>query len=210
MPILRIKIPDDEFDNLKEKLKYVPTNSSPASYNMLDMDYELSIIISNVKRDLKYYKQINYTQVYSGYNFDEILPQLKIGKDGYAKYDIEKVFSGYDYDPKHYEDLRIEDYDNLYDIVCKSNQNFDLLEVKNKLQDLKMSITETEFYENIDEIMFEPWEEEQFNKYLKDTDDNTVEEEVSENNDLEEYENENLQEFKIKNATMIFEINGYI
>jgi len=203
MPTLRINMTEDEFTELKN----ISENDDDTI--LISVDYDLSIIITEIKYYLKFYKKINFTEVYPGYNFNEIVPQLQIGEDGYAKYDIEEVFSGYNYDVKYYKKLNINDHGILKDMVYDSNKDFDLMDIRNKLDNMEMAISEEELYENIGDVTFESWELEQINKSIYHSLDNTIEEEEETGNEMiEEIEDEDNELFKIKDATMTFEING--
>jgi len=211
MPTLRIYIPDEEFSNLKEEgLPKTVETIEPPEFSIEESLYN---IVYNIKFYLKFYKSINYTEFYSGYNFNEILPQLQVGEDGYPQFDVEEVFAGYDYDPDHYKDLNITDYGTLNNKVYKSNKYFDLLEVTKKLNDLELSVATIDFTNKYKSVSIEPWELEQIHKYDKDPEDVIAATEnpiIEEESVIIEEETEITEEFKIKNATMIFEINGNI
>jgi len=93
MRTLKINIPDNEFEELKEGLK---KKNLPDS--TLNVDVALVNVITQVKYYLKLFKEINFKEVYSGYNITENFPQLQVGEDGNAQFDIEEVFAGFDYD----------------------------------------------------------------------------------------------------------------
>jgi len=273
MPILRINIPNENYEELKnnyENFKKVmnylknhmgsdntttitttttttttTTNNNNVGGSDVDLDFNLAFIVSEIKYELKFYKKINFNEVFPGYNFDEILPQLQIGEDGYAKFDVEEVFAGYDYDPEHYRDLNIE---NINDMVYKSNKNFDIVEIRETIYNLKMAIDNDEFYEKYNDITMESWEIEQINKYIKYSNDDEIygeyETDINYMENVDEFETdvnymENVDDFdtdnnfmegfeifenflkesdktsvldmvnfKTKNATMTFEING--
>jgi len=199
MPTVKIFMPENEFVEFKTILSINDTLIEP-DFNIID---SISNIMQTVKFDLKYYKQINFTEAYSGYNFDEILPQLQVGKDGYPEYDVEEIFKGFNYDPEYYIGLNIEDIFTLMNMIFESNVNFNLNEIFDKLNGLKKSISDKELYKMVGDISFEPWEYEEFDKYK----DKSLTEEFTNNDDVSENKIE-ITDFKTKNATMTFELNG--
>jgi len=180
MPTLKIIIPDNEFEDLTKGMKDNDLSDSSLN-NKQNLDSKLLNIIKQVKYYLKLYKAINLKEAFPEYDFNEILPQLKVGEDGYAQYDVEEVFAGFDYDPEHYAEFSNEDIDILTEMVFKSNKDFDLQEILTYLNVMDMSIP----YEDLLKIVL------------------TI------NMEIEQFNN-NGEEFKTKNATMIFEINGNI
>jgi len=209
---------EENFINLKNKANNVYSNISNSNntttefdindilYETKDLFSDIPKIMHEIKYNLKLYKKMNFKEIYPEYDINEIFPQLQVDKEGYAKYDIEEVFKGYDYNPEHYQDLNIENYDSLKKYIYESNKSFNLFEINNKLNDLKMAIDIIELYKMVGDISFESWEIKEFNKYNKNSAVEEVEEteERKENNEKEN----NIFNFKTKNATMIFELNG--
>jgi len=106
-----------------------------------------------------------------------------INKNGYPLFDVEHVFSEFDFNPEHYEDMDINDLYSMEMKVFESNEKFNIL----KLLDI--------FYN----LLYE--------KKI----DSTIIEKIypSENIDEKFYIN-NENDFKTKNATMTFDLHGYI
>jgi hypothetical protein len=166
VPVFRIKLPKNEVFMLKRAASHTQS---------------LDFFNNKIKTIIETINSENFNEMYPEYDFNEILPQLKVGEDGYAQYDVEEVFAGFDYDPEHYAEFSNEDIDILTEMVFKSNKDFDLQEILTYLNVMDMSIP----YEDLLKIVL------------------TI------NMEIEQFNN-NGEEFKTKNATMIFEINGNI
>jgi len=192
MPTLKINMPDEDFEKLINNYETYKIMTE----GHFDLDYLLAIIVFEIKTNLKFFKKINFNEVYPGYNFDEILPQLQIGEDGYAKFDVEEVFAGYDYDPEHYLEINVENKEVLYYMVYESNKNFDLMGILGTTNNLKMAVDEDEYFKIFQNINLESWEIDQIYKYINRT------------NNMLDLNVMDLLNFKTKNATMTFEING--
>ncbi|OUM70544.1 hypothetical protein PIROE2DRAFT_1434 [Piromyces sp. E2] len=219
MPTLRISISNEEFIELKDKATY---------YNYIDYDYYLSkmpMVLKNYTLELQ---KINYNEVFPGYNFNNILPQLQMGEDGFAKYDYKKIITGFDYDMKHYDE---GDYELFYKHVLGSNKNFNLLEIIDTLKGMNMSIINNGenkvLYEDInkyiDDVLEETEDDDEYSFYNalnnipdeKELHINSINTEESLNEDKKN-QNEEVpltfdnpyRQFKTKNATMNFELNG--
>jgi len=128
-------------------------------------------------------KQINFNELNLTFEYNDVLPELQIDKDGYPLFDVEHVFSEFDFNPEHYEDMNINDLYSMEMKVFESNEKFNIL----KLLDI--------FYN----LLYE--------KKI----DSTIIEKIypSENIDEKFYIN-NENDFKTKNATMTFDLHGYI
>jgi len=128
-------------------------------------------------------KQIDFNELNLTFNFNVILPELHIGKDGYPLFDVEQVFSEFDFNPENYEDMNINDLHSMEIIVFKSNEKFNIL----KLLDI--------FYDLLDEEKI----------------DSSIIEKIYPTENLDEKFHINSEnEFKTKNATMTFDLHGYI
>jgi len=231
MPTLRIHMPDENFEELMnyfESFKMMIekfNNLNNESDSKLEIATYLAVIVTQIKMELKFYKLVNFNEVFPGYNFDEILPQLQIGEDGYAKFDVEEVFAGYDYDPEHYSEINVKNMEISTNMVYESNKNFDIVGIRYTINNLKMANSD-EFYGKYNDVSLESSDIEQINKYVKifnseafnesETDKNSTEDiEISDELETEIHNMENDENnfmnnynFKTKNATMTFEING--
>jgi len=123
-------MPAEEFDDLKYKATYF----QKLEYGIILPD--IALIIKNYIMELQ---NINFNEVFPGYDFKEILPQLQVDEDGYTKFDVEQVIADLDYDPKHYDDGKME---ILIKHFLESNSNFNLYEIVDTLKELNMAEVE--------------------------------------------------------------------
>jgi len=136
---MNVYMPEEEFANLKYSAIENKINVS----NVLN---KMPIVIEKYLNELQ---TINFVKIFPGYNFNENIPQLQVGEDGYAKIDIEKIITEFDYNVEH--------YDSNTDLVMilflkhflETNENFNLLEITNKLNEIEIDQTEevTEIFE---------------------------------------------------------------
>ncbi|ORX82570.1 hypothetical protein BCR32DRAFT_244085 [Anaeromyces robustus] len=136
MATVRISMPDEEFIELKEIATYI---------EKLKFEYNMPIMSGILKRCTENLQIINFKEIFPGYNFTKILPELKIDENGYAKFDIEQVVNNFDYNIKHYN----EGSPKLFiKHILNSNKSFKLLEISDTLKEMKMADTD-----NKDEIL---------------------------------------------------------
>ncbi|OUM67813.1 hypothetical protein PIROE2DRAFT_4622 [Piromyces sp. E2] len=153
--------------------------------NIMFSQYNFPVVEEKIKYILLAIKKLNFTEIYPDYDINEILPELQIDEDGFAKYDAKQIFSGFDFNSDHYSKEDIVLSKDPY----MSNENFNLGLIMIKLNRLSMS--DTIDVENILELLYNV--EENLNK-LKYSDEIIY----------------TLSEFKTKNATMTFDLNGYV
>jgi len=131
---------------------------------------------------LRNIKEINFYEVFSECNVDLLLPELQIGEDGYPKYDVEEILAGYDFNPERYVN---ENTQTIAMAVLASNKDFDLYSVLMKTYVMKIS-------ENADEV--------QVKKLLSGYEHISKKEET--------FFFYSFSEYKTKNASMTFELDG--
>lgn len=159
------------------------SNLKDKATNFAVFDSEFSNNTSHIiEVYLKNIKEINFHEVYSECNVEYILPELQIGEDGYPQFDVEEILAGYDFSPERYAN---ENTQTIVMAVLQSNKNFDLYSVVMRIVKMRMS-------DGVDQ-----------EKILK---------------LLNGYEHKSKQEvmfflypfseFKTKNATMTFELDG--
>ncbi|ORX41537.1 hypothetical protein BCR36DRAFT_364100 [Piromyces finnis] len=136
-------------------------------------------------------KKVNFKEYYPGYNFDEILPELKIGEDGFPTFDAIEVINGFDFNLENISIVSMEDFYEVYYEILESNEDFNMIRISEVLDGLKMSDNhnDMELLEIIQNASIP----------------SDIRSIISIN---EEEEEEVMKSFKTKNATMIFEING--
>jgi len=101
-------------------------------------------------------------------------------------YDVDKVFSGFDFNLDHYNK---EDEESFSKNPYESNEHYNLNEIMNTLQQLIMSdnVKDNDIFNLLCDV------EENLNK-IKNKEDTDF----------------SLSKFKTKNATLTFELNGYV
>lgn len=188
-------MPEEEFNIMK---KAADMNDNINDYN----SYEKDVTTNAIEKVTKYIdniKNINFKEVYPGYDFDKILPELKIGEDGYPTYNVYEVLNGFDFYPENSNDLLPNELSNY---VIESNKDFNLFRITEICSTLKMSdfFDEEEINKlfNLEELynMYDAIEEEFSTEIPTD----------SSNDGISDFLNS--LEFKTKNATMIFELDG--
>ncbi|ORX42704.1 coth-domain-containing protein [Piromyces finnis] len=147
-------------------------------------DYYDYIIMERVKYEIEIYvfflKKINFKEFFPGYNIDEILPELKVGEDGFPTYDEMEVINGFDFNLENISNFKDENEKVMS--ILKSNINFNLYNIISGISLLEIS----------DE------KDKELNNILSTTISN-LKFVVS---------NRASTDFKTKNATMIFELDG--
>jgi len=197
----KITLPDNEFSTLKEKVNF------NIDYEEYGGDDPIEETKKTIKAYLKFIKRINFYEVFPGYNFTEILPELKIREDGYSHINLNQILNGFDYNPEHYN----ENEDITYDIML-SNPKFKLFHVFYVISNLDMSynVAIDPFFDNLYIFKFVDFDElesvEQISEYINEIEE--IEEEEENNFKIENESNQILPEFKTKNANLKVEING--
>ncbi|OUM64464.1 hypothetical protein PIROE2DRAFT_8775 [Piromyces sp. E2] len=190
-----------EFRYIIENVNEYFISQIEQSDDLFDLDSSLKNIKTDIIRTLKYFKILNFTSIYPGYDFVEILPDLQIAEDGYAKFDIKEVYRGFNFDPEYYKENYpdIKTDEQLLLNVFSSNDNFDILKISEYLGNLKMSEDKDKFY--LVEKM----------KNISNTLNITTEshrENINQNKKNQAFYDGTLTKFKTKNATMTFNLNG--
>jgi len=132
------------FDVIYEKKNYeVPENLKNVNNQKIDehkdrLYKDLEEIIKNIKRKIYLLKKTNLKELYSDFNFEELLPELKINDHGFSNIDVDDVMKGFN--------IKFENYDNYIEIgynyhdlnlmIHQNNQNFDLLKVLTTLAEI--------------------------------------------------------------------------
>jgi len=169
--------------NINEFIEESPEYKQITSSEKL---YEsLSIFKETIKRILKLFKNMNFNELFPEDNVNETYPELQIGEDGYPNFNIDEVIAGFNFDLEYYEDnnLNIQNFDDLT-LVFDTNKNFRMKEIFNKVNELLETPVGNEKLE-------------------------TVVNKITLVNSKDIFDGK-LTEFKTKNATMTFEINGSI
>jgi len=136
-------MPDNEFIDLKIK--------AINKFDITNITDVLDKMPNYLRKYLLEMKNINFIENYQKYDFNEKLPELKIGEDGHAYFDIDQVIAWFDYHPEHY---------NYNDHVMKfflkdfleTNESFNLKEIIDTLQKMELSdIGSNDLFENKEE-----------------------------------------------------------
>jgi len=169
-----------ELFNVVDKCFDILMNRDGEEFSIYTYVPELSNRIWEFLNNLK---QTNFIELNPTFDFNAVLPELQIGKDGYPLIDIEQVFSEFDFNPEHYEDMDINDLEFMERIVFRTNTKFDILK-----------LLDTFYY-----LLYE--------KKI----DSTITEKIHPSENIgEKFYISNENEFKTKNATMTFDLHGYI
>ncbi|ORX82484.1 hypothetical protein BCR32DRAFT_231940 [Anaeromyces robustus] len=199
IPTFKISISEDDFTLLKEKINKNDVNKDifVASKESID----LNLMILNC---------FNYLKSFPGYDFNKILPELKIDKDGYPRFNTKEVTEGFDINPDHYNEN-----DKDIDLkIMSSNPNFNLLKVLNIVSNLNMD--ETVYVQPLFLNLLNSFKDIDISKYTTNTitttnNNNNNNNKRNNNNNADNDNNNNdndNQEFKTKNGTLTVEING--
>jgi len=193
-----------EITNKLDEIEMDQTENLMVIYDLLNVVNKCYDILMNVDKEefsvstsmpeisdkiwefLNNLKQTNFIELNPTFDFNAVLPELQIGKDGYPLFDIEQVFSEFDFNPENYEDMDIYDLNFLERIVFETNPNFNI----SKLLDI--------FYNLVEMLII----------------DSTIVDEIYPNqkiiSDYDVLYIKDGSEFKTKNATMTFDLHGYI
>jgi hypothetical protein len=90
-----------------------------------------------LKNKINKLKGLNFIETFPDNNINEInniLPQLKIDKDGFAGFDVEEVLSGFNLDPEFYKEDELSAIDKHF---FESNENFNINEIITIMSTLK-------------------------------------------------------------------------
>lgn len=189
-------MPENEFHLMKEAADMSDLVSSASD--------STSILIDSVFEYIVNIKKINYNEVYPDYDFNTILPELNIGEDGYPMYNEYEILYGFDFYPENSSDLSTEE---LINYILESNKDFNLLHISEVCSTLKISGSYNE--EEINEIF-------NFEKLFEIGDlhsgktTNPVNNEIPTEEELDATDDDffSTLDFKTKNASVIFELNG--
>jgi len=112
-------LPEEEFVELK-------SSANLFIYSFINLTKVFEDIYKTLEISLNELKNTNFTEEYPEINFNELLPQLKIGEDGFPGFDVEEVLNGFDYNIEHYKD---DEFQDLFPHFLSSNEEFDLYEI---------------------------------------------------------------------------------
>ncbi|OUM58013.1 hypothetical protein PIROE2DRAFT_16825 [Piromyces sp. E2] len=190
-----------EFRFIIENLNEYFISKLYESKNKFDLNSSLDYIKGDIELTLKFYKATNFTSTYPGYDFNEILPELQIGEDGCAKFDIKEVYRGFNFDPEYYKE-NYPDIEELYQLliyVYNSNKNFDILKISESISKLDLSKDKDINYlmEKLNNLSNTPIITAEYHK-----------ENINQTKENQAFFDDTLTEFKTKNATMSFNLNG--
>ncbi|ORX77672.1 hypothetical protein BCR32DRAFT_295493 [Anaeromyces robustus] len=187
LKILELEISDDaeidqNFENFIEILKR--DYNVPSTFK----DF-VRHVKQEVRRRVTQISKGNFKEIFPSYNFNEKLSELKIGEDGYPHLNINEIFKGFDFDVNHYLEYDASNGYNyeLYNQLFTSNPNFNLKKIYEEIAELNIS--------NDNNIKMDP----EFEKLMNEI----VIGKINNSDDDDIYKN-----FKTKNASMTFEING--
>jgi len=197
MPNLKVYMSEEEFLDLKSKSIYEL---------IFGVSEFMPILVVMINAYVVKMKQINFKEAYPDYDLNKILPELKIGEDGYPTYNEDEVLSGFDFNPDNYEDYW--NADNITELVFESNKDFNLYHMLDVISTLKVSDSFNK--EEVDVLfdmnkMFEVNENFNDEEFTLVTDDEIPTEELN-SQDINTVDES--RDFKTKNATMIFELDG--
>ncbi|OUM66697.1 hypothetical protein PIROE2DRAFT_6010 [Piromyces sp. E2] len=182
--VFKINIPENEFSLLKERAVLI-------DYAMGEFKNDVQKCYSAIKQFVEIIKYTNFTQTF-GEDISKKLTSLKIKEDGTPSYEIDEILAGYNFDKEHYKTKKDKFFNDVLLQVIHSNKDFNLLEILTTLSSVNVT----------DATGTDP-----FLVYmLQELSENSSEEDNIKN--LELNLNTYISEFKTKNATMTFTING--
>lgn len=149
------------------------------------LEGKIEELLLDLKNKINVLKELNFIETFAGSNINEILPQLKINKDGFASFDVDEVINGFDVNPESYVEDEFPQIDKHF---YESNKNFNINEIISTMNTLEVA-------DGVDL-------EKQFDFSKKD-DKPDKEKKKGPKPDLGAEE-----KFKTKNATITVEING--
>jgi len=173
----RITISDDDFTTLKEKVVknvIIYNNIEYAKFNIENFFLGL--------------RGLNFTEVFPDYDFNMILPELKIGEDGYSKVNYQKIFNELDFNIDHYY-IQEDQIFSLIIQILMGNPEINFLNIFGTISMLDMN----------ENAYVEPFVLELLNS-LKNMSLDFKKKRGMDNNDY--------TKFKIKNSSLKVEING--
>ncbi|ORX77392.1 hypothetical protein BCR32DRAFT_235796 [Anaeromyces robustus] len=153
-------------------------------------DYEMTLGRSkvNVEMFLNALKGVNFYKVYPGYDVNKLLPDLKIDEDGFSQIDVRNIMDGCDFNPEHYN---LKDGGSVFFKALASNPEINLLNVLATVSSMKMA-------KNAKVLSFFQYMINYYNSGVKQMP-----------NIFRRGEDDNDSfDFKVKNATLVVDING--
>jgi len=186
----------DQEECIKNKLKSCTDN----------IDYYLGMLMNK-----------NYTEIFPGYNFNKILPELKIDSSGYSSINKDEILKGFNFKLEYYVHIDIDNIDieldkYIFEMINNNNSNFNLLKIISILSSLQWN-------ENIDvnDSKYYP-----FHSFLLNGNDivkneygtfsyirkKVIDEKSRMNQCSISYGS--LVKYKTENATLTTELNGYL
>jgi len=219
VPVLKVTLPDKEFIELKKDIDILYDINAEDIFG--ELVKTLDVLLNHIKR-------INFTEEFPEVDFNELLPQLKVGEDGMPGFDVKEVFNGFDINPDHYN--ANDNFFTLLNNIFGSNEEFRLIEVVNNIR--KLIDDDNERIRKLFGVDVGNGNNKNSNKDNKVSSSNNekpssnnegiefdeVDEYTSNNNqkpltelnpdDIKHQDQEIDNEFKTKNATMVVEING--
>jgi hypothetical protein len=146
--VFRVTIPQNEFSQLKQRV-----NTGHVFNNRISI---IDDLFRQVKGFVQFLSQFPYSEVYPGYNFTEILPELKINEEGFSTISVDEVMEKLNITRKGLSNIDLSNeyksYGNYYfvikDIVYKRNSEFNLTRITETLN--KLSSNDKNKRSNID------------------------------------------------------------
>jgi len=133
--IFRVTLPKEEYSLFKSKANI--GNDINNKFNILKDLY------LRIKGYVEFLAHFQYTKVYPGYNFTEILPELNIDDEGYAHINVDEIMTSLNITKEGLLALDFSDesvqgtiHDRAYSLLNKRNPNFNITRINNVLDSL--------------------------------------------------------------------------
>ncbi|ORX81868.1 coth-domain-containing protein [Anaeromyces robustus] len=214
LPIFKVYLPEKELESLKEAINLVYGVFTKQLNPEECIENKLKSCTDNIDYYLEMLLNKNYTDIFPEYNFNKILPELKIDLTGYPTINKEEILKGFNIKLENYVNIDINNIEieldkYLFEMINNNNLNFNLLKIISVLSTLKWN-------ENIDINDYKYYS---FHSFLLNGND------IVENDGIYIYKRKNvideksrmnqcsvsygsLVKYKTKNATLTTELNG--